>query len=117
MSATDLKNLIHQLDRVAVQLLQAIRVTIATLAGRGLLALLGGLHVLTTDAARTCRWDAQRPRGVRRVCCESRALAIGRPVLTVVQSHRIGKHSTDLSLPEPAAIRILNPIQHPGMER
>ena len=58
LAATDLEYLIHQLGRVAVQLIEAIRVSIAALARRGLLALLGGLQVLTSDAGRTGRWGA-----------------------------------------------------------
>ena len=58
MSATDLEYFLHQLDRIAVQLIEAIRVPIAALARRGLLALLGGLQVLTSDAGWTGRWDA-----------------------------------------------------------
>ena len=58
MSATDLEYLSHQFGRIAVQLIEAIRVAIAALARRGLLALLGGLQVLTSDAGRTGRWDA-----------------------------------------------------------
>ena len=58
MSATDLEYLSHQFGRIAVQLIEAIRVPIAALARRGLLALLGGLQVLTPDAGRTGRWDA-----------------------------------------------------------
>ena len=41
-----------------MQLIEAIRVPIAALARRGLLALLGGLQVLTSDAGWTGRWDA-----------------------------------------------------------
>ena len=41
-----------------MQLIEAIGVSIAALARRGLLALLGRLHVLAIDATRTGRWDA-----------------------------------------------------------
>jgi hypothetical protein len=58
MSATDLEYLSHQLGRIAVQLIEAIRVPIAALARRGLLALLGGLQVFSIGTGWTCRWDA-----------------------------------------------------------
>ena len=58
MSATDLEYLSHQLGRIAVQLIEAIRVPVAALARRGLLALLGCLQVPTSDAGWTGRWDA-----------------------------------------------------------
>ena len=117
MSATDLEYLSHQLGRIAVQLIEAIRVPIAALARRGLLALLGGLQVFSIDSGRTCRWDAQWPRGVRRIRGESRSLAIGRPVLTIVQSHRVGKHLADFPFPEPARIRIFYPVEHSRVEQ
>ena len=99
-----------------MQLIEAARVPIAALVRRGLFASLGGLQVCSTDSGRTCRWDAQWPRGVRRISGESRALAIGRPVLTIVQSHRVGKHLADFPFPEPARIRIFDPVEHSRVE-
>ena len=84
-----------------MQLIEAIRVPVAALARRGLLALLGGLQVFSIGTGWTCCWDAQWPRGVRRISGESRALAIRRPVLTIVQSHRVGKYLADFPRPEP----------------
>ena len=117
MSATDLENLIDQLCRIAVQLIEAIRVPIAALARRGLLALLGGLQVFSIGTGWTCRWDAQWPRGVRRISGESRSLAIGRPKLTIVQPHCVGKHLSNFPLPEPARIRIFYPVEHSRVEQ
>ena len=100
-----------------MQLIEAVRVPIAALVRRGLFALLGGLQVFSIGTGWTCRWVAQWPRGVRRISGESRALAIGRPVLTIVQSHCLGKHLADFPLPEPARIRIFYPVEHIRVEQ
>ena len=84
-----------------MQLVEAVRVPITALVRRGLLALLGGLQVFSIGTGGTCRWDAQWPRGVRRIRGESRSLAIGRPKLTIVQSHRVGKHLADFPFEKP----------------
>ena len=56
MSTADLEYFLHQLSRIAVQLVEAVRVSIAALARCGLLALLSRLQVLATDAGRAGRW-------------------------------------------------------------
>ena len=57
-SATDLEYLIRQLGRIAVQLVEAVRVSISALVRRGLFAPLSRLQVLAIFTGRTCRWDA-----------------------------------------------------------